>query len=45
MGNVCKSRMSSVVVTDKFDKDLNEIIVEEDDDVKEQETTPKPEQG
>jgi len=32
MGNVCKSRSSAVLVTDKFDKDLNDVSFEEEDD-------------
>ena len=34
MGNVCRSRSrsSAVEFSDKFDKDLNEVSLEEDDD-------------
>jgi hypothetical protein len=32
MGNVCKSRSSAVLVSDKYDKDLNDVSFEEDED-------------
>jgi hypothetical protein len=41
MGNVCKSRMNQDKVADKFDKDLNEIDFEEEEDIIQQESAPK----
>ena len=48
MGNVCRSRSSAVEFSDKFDKDLNDVSFEEDEDTPQgqgtQDQTP-PEEG